>query len=120
MPITWDLPRTPRDRVVDAPANSSPPGSDQLFREMGLGLADRPIGLDGRFRSPVSASPTTVLPPKTSPAGALSEGSRFARSGRMCAGRERYGRLPNRIRCARPSPCLGDYPAVEHRGLPSR
>ena len=63
VPVAWKLPRTPTDSVVGAAADTSPTSLDKLFGEVGLYLANGPVGLDGGLGSPVSAAPAAVLSP---------------------------------------------------------
>jgi hypothetical protein len=59
--IAWKFPRTPTDSVIHAAADPPPTCSGKLFGEVGLNLANGPIGLDGRLRTPMTASPASVL-----------------------------------------------------------
>ena len=63
VPVAWKLPRAPTDNVVVAAADTSPTGLDKLFGEVGLYLANGPVGLDGGLGSPVTAASAAVLSP---------------------------------------------------------
>ena len=63
VPVAWKLPRAPTDSLVGAAADASPTSLDKLFGEVGLYLANGPLGLDGELGSPVSAAPAAVLSP---------------------------------------------------------